>query len=501
MALTQRLELRQSQSLVMTPQLQQAIKLLQLSSLDLAAFVEQELAENPLLERDEGKAEIADLRETAEEVLAYGPEGGEAADSLEHVRSEALPGATEGPLDAVVDYDDNSPSDAWGEAGPAGGARDSSLDGGDWDALENAAERTPGLREHLLRQLQLESFAQAEQLLAVQLIGALDDDGYLRADLDDLAEHLGCARSDVEKLVLRLQRFEPTGVFARDLRECLALQLEERDRLDPCMATLLDNLALVAARSWDELQQLCGVNREDLSEMMAELRALDPRPAAAFGEEVAQAIVPDVLLRPRPDGSWMIELNPESLPRVLVNNRVYTRVVGSCRGQRDREYLAERLQAANWLVRALHQRATTILKVSEEIVRQQDGFFRHGVTRLRPLTLRDVAEAIGMHESTVSRVTANKYLAAPRGTFELKYFFTTAIGGTAGNEHSAESVRHRIRALIENEPPERVLSDDAIVAQLRKEGVDIARRTVAKYREAMNIPSSLQRRRNRAAAP
>jgi len=501
MAATQRLELRQSQTLVMTPQLQQAIKLLQLSSLDLAAFVETELEENPLLARADDSPEAADPREAAEEVLAYGPEGGEAADSLEHALSEALPAAAEGPLDAQVDYDDNSPADDWGLSGPAGGSGAGGGFDGDGEDFEQRLSRAPTLREHLLQQLQVELSDPGERLLGAQLIEALEEDGYLRADLEELAEQLGCPRARLEALLARLQRFEPTGVFARDLRECLALQLAERDRLDPCMAALLDNLPLVAARDWERLQRLCSVDREDLIEMVAELRALDPRPAAGFGEEAVQAVVPDVLLRTRPDGGWMIELNPDSLPRVLVDSRTYARVVGGCRDLREREYLAERLQSANWLVRSLHQRATTILKVAEEIVRQQDGFFRHGVAHLRPLTLREVAEAIGMHESTVSRVTANKYLAAPRGTFELKYFFTTAIAGTSGGEHSAEAVRHRIRALIEGESADAVLSDDAIVAQLRSEGVDIARRTVAKYREAMQIPSSLQRRRGRAFAP
>jgi len=303
----------------------------------------------------------------------------------------------------------------------------------------------------------------------------------------------------VEQVLLRLQRLDPPGVFARDLAECLALQLRERNRLDPAMAKLLANLPLLASRNIAELTRLCGVDAEDIQAMLGEIRALDPKPGLAFDPVLADPIVPDVLMRTDGAGGWIVELNQDALPRVLVNNVYYAQVSRGAKSKTDKEYLSERFQAANWLVKALHQRATTILKVSRELVRQQDGFFRHGIQHLRPLVLRDIAQAISMHESTVSRVTSNKYMATPRGIFELKYFFTSSIAATDGAAAlSAESVRFRIKSLIDAEPKDAVLSDDRIVDILVKDGVDIARRTVAKYREAMRIPSSVQRRREKA---
>ncbi|MBV8576683.1 MAG: RNA polymerase factor sigma-54, partial [Acetobacteraceae bacterium] len=290
---------------------------------------------------------------------------------------------------------------------------------------------------------------------------------------------------------------DPVGLFARDLAECLGAQLAERNRLDPAMQALLDNLDLLGRRDMRRLMAVCGVDAEDLADMVAEIRTLDPKPGAGFSDLPPQPLVPDVLMRRGADGVWVLELNPETMPRVLVNQTFYARVAPRALRE-ERSFIAERLQTANWLVKSLQQRAQTILKVSGEIVRQQEAFFEHGVAHLRPLILRDIAEAVEMHESTVSRVTANKYIATPRGTFELKYFFTTAIAGTSGESHSAEAVRHRIRVLVGAEQPEYVLSDDAIVAALRREGVDIARRTVAKYREALGIPSSVQRKRERA---
>jgi RNA polymerase sigma-54 factor len=303
----------------------------------------------------------------------------------------------------------------------------------------------------------------------------------------------------VEATIDRLQRFDPPGIFARSLRECLAIQLRERNRFDPAMAALLNNLDLLAQRNQRALLKLCGVDVEDLTDMVAEIRELNPKPALAFGGAEVQAVTPDVLMRATPEGGWHVELNSDTLPRVLVNTAYYTRVRKGARGADDKEFLAEQYNSANWLVKALHQRATTILRVASEIVTQQDAFFRHGVTHLRPLILRDVADVIGMHESTVSRVTTNKFIASPRGMFELKYFFTAAIQGSDGDSVSAEAVRHRIRDLVDKETVSTVLSDDQIVAALRSDGVMIARRTVAKYRDAMRIPSSVERRRMKAA--
>jgi len=287
-------------------------------------------------------------------------------------------------------------------------------------------------------------------------------------------------------------------VCARNLTECVALQLRERDRFDPAMQALVAHLDLVAKRDLAALRRTCGVDEEDLTEMIAEIRRLNPKPGLAFGSTLVQPIVPDVFVRAGADGGWTVELNSDSLPKVLVNQRYYAEIAGTARSAAEKTYLADCLQTASWLIRALDQRARTILKVATEIVRQQDGFFVHGVQHLRPLNLKTVADAIGMHESTVSRVTANKYMATNRGIFELKYFFTSAIAAADGGEaHSAEAVRHRIKQLIDAERPDAVLSDDTIVDRLRAAGIDIARRTVAKYREAMRIPSSVQRRRDK----
>jgi RNA polymerase sigma-54 factor len=334
-------------------------------------------------------------------------------------------------------------------------------------------------------------------LIAAHLIALLDPSGRLAADPADLARAMGTTLERVEAVRARMQRFDPVGMFCRDLRECLAVQLAERNRLDPAMATLLDNLDLLARRELRRLMTLCGVDAEDMAEMIAEIRALDPKPGTSFDATPPPPVIPDVLLRAAPDGGWLLELNPETMPRLLVNQSFYARIAPRS-GREEKLFLAEKLQTANWLVKSLQQRAQTILKVAAEIVRQQEGFFRHGVAQLRPLILRDIATLVELHESTVSRVTANKYIATPRGIFELKYFFTTAIAATGGGEsHSAAAVRERIRALVAAEAGDAVLSDDAIVAMLRQEGVDIARRTVAKYRDALRIPGSVQRKREK----
>ena len=333
-------------------------------------------------------------------------------------------------------------------------------------------------------------------MIGREIIDGIDDAGYLTLDLAELAERLGVAVSRVEEVLALIQRFDPCGVGARSLAECLSLQLAERDRLDPAMRLLLSRLDLVAKREFAALAQECGVDAEDIAEMLVELKALNPKPGLAFGGATAQTLVPDVEVRARPDGSWHVELNPAALPRVLVNQDYHARVCAERLKDSDRVYIAECLQNANWLTRSLEQRARTVLKVASEIVRQQDAFLARGVEHLRPLNLRTVADAISMHESTVSRVTSNKCIATPRGVFDMKYFFSSAIQSADGGEAlSAQAVRFKIKQLIDAEDPERVLSDDTIVHSLRESGVDIARRTVAKYRESMGISSSLERRR------
>jgi RNA polymerase sigma-54 factor len=326
----------------------------------------------------------------------------------------------------------------------------------------------------------------------------VDEAGYLPGDLAPVAEKLGAPAVEVDAVLAILQGFDPPGVCARNLTECLAIQLKERDRFDPAMQALVGHLELLAKRDFAALRRICAVNEEDLTDMIAEIRQLNPKPGLAFGTTLVQPIVPDVFVRSGPDGGFVVELNSDTLPKVLVNQSYYADVAKTAKSDKDKTYLADCLQTATWLIRALDQRAKTILKVSTEIVRQQDAFFANGVQHLRPLNLKTIADAIGMHESTVSRVTANKYMATSRGIFELKYFFTSAIAAADGGEaHSAEAVRHRIKQLIDAESAQDVLSDDTIVEKLREAGVDIARRTVAKYREAMRIPSSVQRRREK----
>jgi RNA polymerase sigma-54 factor len=512
MALAQRLDLRQTQSLVMTPQLQQAIKLLQLSNFELSAFVEQELEQNPLLERDDGERDfIAASGGQANGDVGAGSDGGgedgaappvefdpRTRDTAELTGSETI--SADNPLD--TDYENVYADDRFESAGDGDylGSWDSAGGGhGSFDEEGPGMETPAGgvsLRDHLEAQLNIECSDRIDRAIGLALIDTLDESGYLTVGLTALAEQLGCSIEQVESVLARVQRFDPTGVFARSLKECLALQLREKNRLDPAMQALLDNLELLAARNLPGLMKVCGVDQEDIAEMVGEIRALNPKPALAFDHTPAQMVTPDILMRAGPGGSWLIDLNPDTLPKVLVNQRYAGKVNGGVRSKEDKEYINERLQSANWLVKSLHQRATTILKVSTEIVRQQDAFFHKGVTFLRPLILRDIAEVIGMHESTVSRVTSNKFMSTPRGVYELKYFFTASIQGADGQAaHSAEAVRHRIKTMIDQESPQDVLSDDKIVEILRADGIDIARRTVAKYREGMRIPSSVQRRR------
>ena len=500
MSLAAKLQLRQSQSLVMTPQLMQSIKLLQLTHFELERFVDEEIERNPLLDR-------ADPQDDAMTDLAQREDNPQAADG------DWLEGDAAWTSDAIADKLDTTlenvfPDDPgavqrlgpdltaqWKSAG--NGAGGGSPDGFDIDDMAAAAVT---LRDHVGEQVALSFADPASLLVARELADALDEGGYLRADLDEVAHRLGVDRADVSSILAVCQSFEPTGIFARDLAECLTLQFAQRNRLDPAMQMLLANLDLLARRDFVSLKRICGVDDEDLVDMLAEIRALDPRPGLAFSSGGMEAIVADVEVRAAGDGSWTVELNPETLPRVLVDQIYFAQVSSHAKSQAEKDFLSECLQSANWLTRSLDQRAKTILKVASEIVRQQDGFLAHGVRHLKPLNLRTVADAIGMHESTVSRVTANKYMLTPRGVFELRYFFTASIAASGGGDaHSSEAVRDRIREMIGQERPVDVLSDDAIVDMLRKSGVDIARRTVAKYREGMNIPSSVQRRREKRA--
>ncbi|MDQ0503673.1 RNA polymerase factor sigma-54 [Xanthobacter agilis] len=510
MALTPKLEFRQSQSLVMTPQLMQAIKLLQLSNMELVAYVEAELERNPLLERaseDGGPVESPEIEAPEPPASERDAQSGDWLErDMEPSRAEM---ETRLDTDLGNIFPDDAPADRAAATTPS--APSSSSDwssgssGGGGERGEDynpeaflTAETT--LADHLEAQLSVAETSPARRLIGLHLIGLIDEAGYFTGDIGQVAEQLATSREEVEDVLRLIQAFEPTGVGARGLAECLALQLKERDRYDPAMQALVENLELLAKHDRNALKRVCGVDAADIADMIAEIRRLDPKPGLAFGSGVVHPLVPDVYVRPGPDGAWLVELNSETLPRVLVNQTYHATVAKVAKSAEDKSFLAECLQSASWLTRSLDQRARTILKVASEIVRQQDAFLLHGVRHLRPLNLRTVADAIGMHESTVSRVTSNKYISTPRGVVEMKYFFSSAISASGGGEaHSAESVRHRIKALIDAEAPTDILSDDTLVQKLKEDGIDIARRTVAKYREGMNIPSSVQRRREKMA--
>ena len=498
MAMSPQIQLKQGQSLAMTPQLQQAIKLLQLSNIELSAFVEEQLESNPLLERGTGtenrRAETDAAGQTESETglaeLNMDTPDGAAAEAMD--APETSLNADASVADLVPDAPSVGGEIDWSKAGSGGSFSGS----GDYDAAANTAQEIT-LIEHLNGQLAMAIHDERDRLIGTYLIDHVDENGYLRADQSELADRLGVSVARISSVLTILQTFEPTGVMARSLSECLGLQLKERGELDAPMQALLDNLPLLANHDLPKLVKICGVSSERLAEYVSLLRSLAPKPGLAFGSNAAAAIEPDVFVRDRPDGSWAVELNTETLPRVLVNSRYYAEVCGGTKDEKVKTYMSECQQNASWLVKSLDQRARTILKVSSEIIKQQDGFFAHGVDHLKPLNLRTVADAIEMHESTVSRVTSNKYMSTPRGVFELKYFFTAAIASMDGGDaHSAEAVRHKIKILIsEEKDPKSVLSDDKIVTLLQAQGIDIARRTVAKYREALGIHSSVQRRR------
>jgi RNA polymerase sigma-54 factor len=474
MALLAKLQLRQAQTLVITPQLLQGIRLLQMSSLELERFLAMEIEQNPLLENETSAAE--DLGAPAVEGDDFGWDGqGDDRAELE-------------PLDGISDAGWSSELSvrSSGTAPPS-------------DLLEQTIAATGSLVEMLEREIDA-AFASSptDRLIALSLLGALDEAGYLTTRIDDLAVQLGTAPQRIERVLARCQAIAPTGLFARSLAECLALQLAERNRLDPAMRALLAHLEGLPAGDRAGLCAKCGVDREDLEEMILEIRALDPKPGLAWDHEPAQIRPPDVFVRRAPGGGWRVELNDETLPRLIVNRTYHADIAARAGRESEKRFLADCLQKASWLEKSLDQRARTVLNVAGEIVRRQEAFLKEGVSELRPLNLRIVADALGIHESTVSRAAANKTIATPRGIFEFRYFFTAAIPATTGGEaHSAEAVKHRIRRMILDESPHAVLSDDAIVTRLSREGVEIARRTVAKYRELMRIGSSVERRREK----
>lgn len=466
------LELRQTTSLVLTPQLQQAIALLQLARPELEATLARECERNPFLmplEASPVRADAASRSVSSRVEAPADPDGW-----MQPMRPPAADRTLRAHRTSRLTAD------------------------GDLPSLEQRLTRPPSLRHHLRAQLVADVREPQLQHLALQLVDLLDDDGYLRESDAELAALFACPVGQVAEARAALQRCEPTGVGARDLAECLALQLAERNRLDPAMQAMLRHLDLVARADFRRLARLCGVDREDLEEMVAELRRLDPRPGARWAPEEPGLTVPDLEVR-REGKGWKLELNPAAFPRVAVDRAYYAELTSVALDADTRRFVETRVQEANWLVRALQQRARTILRVGRAILARQRGFLEHGPAALAPLVLRDIAEVTGLHESTVSRAIAGKSVATPHGVFALRYFFTARIAaGDGGEDHAAEAIRVRIRRLIEQEGADNVLSDDQIVQLLAREGVRIARRTVAKYREAMGIPSSVERRRRRA---
>ena len=495
-----RLETRQTQKIVITPQLRQAIKLLQLSAIELQSYIENEVRENPLLSVEE-RPDNEGAPEALPEVVASA--NGEADIPAFDARDSS-------EIEIATDWEPETPGDRLYEGEPAtasaaaewSSASGSSLSSGeDFDPFATIAS-TKSLADHLNEQAQLAFTSAHDRLIARYLADLVDIDGYVRSPLEDVAASLSTSLAEIERVLATLQTFDPPGICARDLAECMALQLKEKNRYDPFMERLLSNLDLIAACDFQRLKKVCGVDAEDLREMISELRLLNPRPGRSFDRVEIETLVPDVIVRRGPDGEWRAELNPGAAPSLAVDRAYYASLKARCRSNADRNYLGDRLSSANWLVKSLEQRLVTILKVATAVVEEQSAFFAHGVRHLKPLNLRQIAAKIGMHESTVSRVTSNKAIATPRGIFEMKYFFTSAISASCASvdAHSSEAVRDRIKEFISNESPAEILSDDRIVTLLKADGIDIARRTVAKYREALRIPSSAARRRQKRAA-
>jgi len=481
MGLGPRIDIRVSQQLVMTQQLQAAIKLLALSNLEIEAVIAEELAKNPLLEARPGEGAagegviVRQDRETGDE--AVDPTG-----------SDELMTGSVGTEDSPVDMDWQAAAletDSFADVGGGSGGEEAF----DFDRLEGGEA---GMAEHLLAQLH--GTGGTIGRLAEAIVHELEETGYLDTPLRTIAEECQASLKEAEEALALVQSLDPPGVAARSLEECIAIQARAADRYDPAMARLIANLDLLAKGRMTDLRRICGVDEEDLADMVRELRAYDPKPGCRFVTKEPEAITPDLFVR-RSKGGWIVELNNAALPRVLVNRRYHAELKRGPQDKASKAWLSESLASANWLVKALDQRARTIVKVASEIVKQQEGFFEGGVSALRPLTLAKVAEAIEMHESTVSRVTSNKYLACDRGMFELKYFFGSGVASDSGEGAAAQAVKAAIRDIIEAETE--VLSDDAIAALLKQRGMDAARRTVVKYREAMGIGSSIQRRRQR----
>ncbi len=527
MAIELKQQLRLSQQLVMTPQLQQAIKLLQLNQLELVSLVQQELQENPVLEESDGDEETQAEREDAtpeeyeaspeassaeegESSTAVGDEdaGEPTAEGLDDALASGLEesaaaaeGASEPPGEETAPSDAEKIADieweSYLESNPQTGL-ESRVAGGDDDrpSLEATYARRPSLAEHLEWQLQVTDLDPADQEVARWIIGNVDDRGFLRSTVEEIARQSGASEPDVERVLGVVQTLDPTGVAARDLRECLLIQIDTLRVGDALVRRIVDeHIDLLQKRDFRGLARATGVEIEAVARAARVIGGLEPRPGRGFGGDDPVYITPDIYVYKVGD-DFHVLLNEDGLPKLKISS-MYRDVLTS--GSKDLEkdtknYVHEKVRSAMWLIKSIHQRQRTIYKVMQSIIDHQRDFFEHGVAHLKPLNLRDVADDIGMHESTVSRVTTNKYVHTPQGIFELKYFFNSSISRFDGEALASESVKEKIRKIIESEDPARPMSDQRIAEMLKAANIDIARRTVTKYREAMNILSSTKRR-------
>lgn len=479
MALAPKLEIKQTQSLKLTPQLRQAISLLQMTNLELSEFVEQELSSNPLLERED------DILQSSEENLSEAETEEEFINDFDEQSSfDDFGSDTEG-----YNSFENADWSNYRQAKAHINADD------DFDYISERLQSEKSLFDIIKEQIDLYFKDNREKIYAFILLEHLDASGYFTADLATIATKLKISISKLQKILNKMKQFEPSGIFAQNLAECLKIQLEDLGELSPSMQMLLDNLPLLAEQKYDKLCQLCDCKPEQIKSMVSKIKKLNPKPASAWGNVFNPNVIPDVIVSRGSSGEYRVDLNPLSLPKLLINHRYYAEIKTNKSASR---YLKENMGRASFLIKAMHSRATSILRIAEEIVLRQYHFLEKGIDYLRPMTIKDLAETLDLSESTVSRASSGKYMATPIGTFELKYFFSNAAGSyLEGDSTSTTTIKHRIKKIIEAEDPKHILSDDNIVKLLENEGVKIARRTVAKYREALKIPTSAERKRLR----
>ena len=466
--LAQNIGQKQVQSLAMTQALQQSLKMLQMSSIDLSAMINAELDKNPFLTDEDGSSEQA------------------IATNNEHSSTDL----TELKSDNSADVIDHDYSSAYENS--TGGNRN--FDDNEFE-IGSLLEDEKDLRQDLTEQLCLNITDNQTRMIGIYMMDFLDDAGYFTGNIKEIAANLGIEEGQVEETLKELQKLEPAGIFARTLEECLRIQLADKDRLDPCMFTLLSNLQLLGLRRFDTLMGVCGVDEEELEDMIAEIKSCNPKPALGYNKKEYAPAQPDVYIKRKADGAFSVELNNGALPKVLVNKRYYEEVADKAAGKQEKQFMRENMASANFMVRALDSRANTMVKTAAAIVRHQEEFFKFGIKYLKPLTLAQIADEVGLHESTISRVTTAKYMQTPRGSFEMKYFFTSGVSN-AGGEVASTSVKEQIKEMVEKEDKNSPLSDDVLAKNLAKRGVKISRRTVMKYREAMGVASSYERKKS-----